>query len=55
MILFLILHNYKKDCKLKGKENLAVPLFERLLFYFISTFQLILFYLIELIVIKWLY
>ena len=35
MFLCLLLWEYRKDCKEIGKENLAVPLSERLLFYFI--------------------
>lgn len=34
MILLWLLLEYKKDCKEIGKENLAVPLKERLESYF---------------------
>lgn len=47
MILALILYNYKKDCKLKGKENLVVPLHSRLLIYFLTTSQLFIIFILE--------
>lgn len=34
MILYIVLKTYFKDVKEIGKENLAVPLSERLLVYF---------------------
>ena len=34
MLLFFIIKEWKKDCKEIGKENLAVPLSERLSVYF---------------------
>lgn len=34
MILLCVLLNYRKDCKEIGKENLAVPLKDRLEAYF---------------------
>ena len=35
MILTLLIITYIRDCKELGKENLAAPLSERLLWYFI--------------------
>lgn len=35
MILAYILITYRKQCKESGKENLAVPLSERLAIYFL--------------------
>ena len=34
MILFFVIREWKKDCERIGKENLAVPLQDRLLSYF---------------------
>jgi hypothetical protein len=34
MILFFVIRTYVKDVKEIGKDDLAVPLSERLLFYF---------------------
>ena len=47
MFLILLMINYYKDCKLKGKENLAVPLKYRLLIYFANTLQFCIILILE--------